>query len=279
MAIRPRREQGRQLAPETTLPQPGGVPHGKGHDLLPFRQFAVPETESAGGGRSEKLRVHTLPQYGNEPAHPFGVLLPLPFRRRKMAVTIKKVFRLQRVADIAGGQGDVGHGAERIASLDLIPKIPVGIPDKESFREQIPHKQTVAHRTRKDHHVGLKPFRKHAHERRSRGPAAQIGHGPIPFPGVKGGGRYRCHSLLPVLGLLQKNPLDAREREIPPPVLRREQHLVARQCGQRGGHRPQRSGKSIIQKEDTHRPFGHPPGLRGIVDPGGCVYVTARFPE
>ena len=64
MAIQPRREQGRQLAPETTLPQPGGVPHGKGHDLLPFRQFAVPETESAGGGRSEKLRVHTLPQYG-----------------------------------------------------------------------------------------------------------------------------------------------------------------------------------------------------------------------
>ena len=117
MAVRPRREQGRQLAPETTLPQPGGVPHGKGHDLLSFRQFTVPETESAGGVRSEKLRVHTLPQYGNEPAHPFGVLLPLPFRRRKMAVTIKKVFRLQRVADIAGGQGDVGHSAERIAGL------------------------------------------------------------------------------------------------------------------------------------------------------------------
>lgn len=43
-----------------------------------------------------------------------------------------------------GGQGGVGHGAERIASLGLIPKIPVGIPDKKSFREQVPHKQTIA---------------------------------------------------------------------------------------------------------------------------------------
>ena len=36
MAVRARREQGRQPAPEAALPQPGGIPHGKGHDLLPF---------------------------------------------------------------------------------------------------------------------------------------------------------------------------------------------------------------------------------------------------